>query len=153
MLYSWNLITTNAILMKLTTIMYLHEAFNLAKNGGVTYRTQEGAIKKPLIKRHKMSFWVNFLKFSRPYQKCQLFWCVTMVALSSWSKFFKESDHIWESYGQKMIQKQPEMVVFAAMKTFESSKLGNRKCYTNETYHDYIYSCYFSFDKTLGRHP
>ena len=34
----YNLTTTNAILMKLTTIMYLHETYYLAKNLGVTYR-------------------------------------------------------------------------------------------------------------------
>ena len=33
-----NLATTNAIPMKLTAIMYLHETFRLAKNWGVTYK-------------------------------------------------------------------------------------------------------------------
>ena len=33
-----NMATTNAILMKLTSIMYLHETFHLAQNLGVTYR-------------------------------------------------------------------------------------------------------------------
>ena len=33
-----NMETTNAILMKLTSIMYLHETFHLAQNLGVTYR-------------------------------------------------------------------------------------------------------------------
>ena len=33
-----NLTTTNPILMKLTTIMYLHEIFHLARNWGVTHR-------------------------------------------------------------------------------------------------------------------
>ena len=33
-----NLATSNAILMKLTTIMYLHDTFHLAKNWGVTHR-------------------------------------------------------------------------------------------------------------------
>ena len=33
------LTTTNAILMKLTTIMYLNETFYLTKNWGVTHRT------------------------------------------------------------------------------------------------------------------
>ena len=32
-----NLTTTNAILMKLTTLMYLHDTFHLAQNWGVTY--------------------------------------------------------------------------------------------------------------------
>ena len=31
--------TTNAILMKLTKIMYLHDTFHLAKNWGITDRT------------------------------------------------------------------------------------------------------------------
>ena len=34
----YNLTTTNAILMKLTTIMYLRKKFNLAKDWGVTHR-------------------------------------------------------------------------------------------------------------------
>ena len=33
----YNLTATNATLMKLTTIMYLHKAFNLAKDWGVTH--------------------------------------------------------------------------------------------------------------------
>ena len=33
-----NLTTTNAALMKLTTIMYLHKTFNLAEDWGVTHR-------------------------------------------------------------------------------------------------------------------
>ena len=34
----YNLTATNATLMKLTTIMYLHKTFNLAKDWGVTHR-------------------------------------------------------------------------------------------------------------------
>ena len=34
----YNLTATNAALMKLTTIMYLHNTFNLAKDWGVTHR-------------------------------------------------------------------------------------------------------------------
>ena len=33
-----NLATSNAMLIKLTTIMYLHDTFNLTKNSGVTQR-------------------------------------------------------------------------------------------------------------------
>ena len=35
------LTTTNATLVKRTTIMYLHKAFNLAEDWGVTHRVQE----------------------------------------------------------------------------------------------------------------
>ena len=34
----YNLTTTNATLMKLTLIMYLHKKFNLAKDWGVNHR-------------------------------------------------------------------------------------------------------------------
>ena len=34
----YNLTTTNAALMKLTTIMYRHKTFNLAKDWGATHR-------------------------------------------------------------------------------------------------------------------
>ena len=34
----YNLTTTNATLMNLTEIMYLHKVFNLAKDWGVTHR-------------------------------------------------------------------------------------------------------------------
>ena len=34
----YNLSTTNATLMRLTTIMYLHNTFNLAEDWGVTHR-------------------------------------------------------------------------------------------------------------------
>ena len=34
----FNLTTANAILMKLTTIMYLHKNCHLAKNWGVTHK-------------------------------------------------------------------------------------------------------------------
>ena len=34
----YNLTVTNATLLKLTTIMYLHKTFNLAEDWGVTHR-------------------------------------------------------------------------------------------------------------------
>ena len=53
----YNLTTTNATLMKLTTIMYLHKTFNLAEDWRVTHSTLEGVNQKPL----KMSQKNNFL--------------------------------------------------------------------------------------------
>ena len=47
-LNNFNVTTTNAIMMKLTTIMYLHKIFKLAWNLGVTHRVQGGANKKYL---------------------------------------------------------------------------------------------------------
>ena len=36
--------TTNAMPMKITKIMYLHNAFHLAKNSGVTHMSKESVI-------------------------------------------------------------------------------------------------------------
>ena len=52
----YNLTTTNAILMKLTTIMYLNEIFHSAKNWGVSHRAWESVNRKPLKKSQKISF-------------------------------------------------------------------------------------------------
>ena len=40
----YNLTTTNAIPMKFTRVMYLHETFHLAKNWSVTHRSKEGVV-------------------------------------------------------------------------------------------------------------
>ena len=53
----YNLITTNATIMKLTIILCLHKTFSLAEDWGVTCRAQEGANRQPL----KMSQNMNFL--------------------------------------------------------------------------------------------
>ena len=52
----YNLTTTNAALMKLTTIMYLHKMFNLAEDWGVTHRMQEGINQKRLKMSQKIIF-------------------------------------------------------------------------------------------------
>ena len=52
----YNLTTTNAIPMQLTRIVYLHEAFHLTQNWGVTHREKEGRVQKLLNPNHKMRF-------------------------------------------------------------------------------------------------
>ena len=52
-----NLGTTNTILMKLTTIMDLHDTFYLAKNWGFTHRMSVGAVEK--LPKNDMKF-TNF---------------------------------------------------------------------------------------------
>ena len=51
-----NLTITNAIPMKLTRILYLHENFYLPKNWGVTQMAKEGVVQKLLKTNHKMRF-------------------------------------------------------------------------------------------------
>ena len=59
----YNLTTTNATLMNLTTIMYLHKVFNLAKDWGVTHRVKKVVNQKPLKMSQKILFWLSFRFF------------------------------------------------------------------------------------------
>ena len=52
----YNLTTTNAIKMKLATIVYLHETFHLVKFWGMAHGVWEGVAKIPLKKSHKIVF-------------------------------------------------------------------------------------------------
>ena len=54
----FDMTAANAILMKFTTIMYLHKIFNSAQVWGVTQRVQEGVNEKPLKMSEKISFFV-----------------------------------------------------------------------------------------------
>ena len=65
----YNLRTTNAMKMKLTTIVYLHETFHLTKDLGVAHRAWESVAKKPLRKSQKIGFLAPFFEFSELYQK------------------------------------------------------------------------------------
>ena len=65
----YNLRTTNAMKMKLGTIVYLHEIFHLTKYLGITQGEWQGVAKKPLKKALKIGFLAPFLVFSGLYQK------------------------------------------------------------------------------------
>ena len=62
-LKTYNLTTTNATLMRLIKIMYLHKTFNLAEDWGVTYQGVGGVIEKPVKMSQKTIFWLNFDHF------------------------------------------------------------------------------------------
>ena len=55
-LENFNFATTTAILIKLTTNMYLNKVFHLSKYWRVTHRMYEGVNKKPLKISQKISF-------------------------------------------------------------------------------------------------
>ena len=57
----YNLRTTNAMKMKLTRIVYLHDTFHLTKNLGVAQRGSGGVDGKPLKETPKMGFLDPFL--------------------------------------------------------------------------------------------
>ena len=115
-----NLTTRNAILMKLTTIMYLHETFHLAKklgrnSQGVGGRKQKTSEEEPENQFFGLISW-NFQNYIKNRNACDALYCTRLLFQIS-----KESDSIWGSYDQKTTQKQSAMVVFAATKTFENS--------------------------------
>ena len=100
---------------QLTTIMYLHETFHLAKilgrnSQGVGWRKQKTSEKEPGNQLFGLISW-SFQDYIKNPNECD----VLLFQIS------KESDCIWGSYGQKITQKQPGMVVFAARKTVENS--------------------------------
>ena len=47
--------------MKFTTTVYLRETFHSTKDLGVTHRTWEGVVEKPLKKSPKTGFLASFL--------------------------------------------------------------------------------------------
>ena len=52
----YNLRTTNAMMMKFGTVVYLDETFHLTKYLGVVLRLSEGVAQKPLKKTPKIGF-------------------------------------------------------------------------------------------------
>ena len=101
--------------------------------------------KKPKNRFFGLISW-NFQYYIKNRITCDtLPWTVLLVQIS------KESDRIWGSYGQKTTQKQPKIQLSAATKTFESLQLGSHKCYTNETYHNYVSSWDLSLGQNFGR--
>ena len=75
----YNLAATNAILMKLTTIMYVYSIFHLAKDWGASLADCTRTLTKKLWKWARNSvFWLNFLGFLRMYKKPYYIWCVTL---------------------------------------------------------------------------
>ena len=60
-----------------------------------------------------------------------------LQCIASLVKISNKFDHISVSYVQKTAQKQPNIVLFAGMKTFETSKLQNYKSDINETWTRY----------------
>ena len=72
--------------MKLTTIVYLHDAFHLAKDLGVAYRVWEGVIEKPFQKTPKIDFLASFPRIFKNTSKTVKY-MMLCNALHHWWKF------------------------------------------------------------------
>ena len=79
----YNLRTTNAMKMKLGTIVYLHETFHLTKDLGVVQGGSRSVAEKLLKKYPKMGFLAPFFDFLKLYQKnryiCDTLNCITSL--------------------------------------------------------------------------
>ena len=99
----YNLRTTNAMKMKLDTIVYLHETFHFTKDLGVTLREWQGVAKKPLKKAKKIGFLAPFLGIFRTISKT-LTYVILCIALHHWWKFC--TNRTW--FGVVIYRKPPK---------------------------------------------
>ena len=69
----YNLRTTNAIKMKVGTIVYLHETFQLTKDLSANFRVWEGVAEKPRKKASKVGFWAYFFRNFKTISKTVIY--------------------------------------------------------------------------------
>ena len=110
--------TTNAMKMKLITIVYSHETFHLTKYLGVEQSAWEGLTKKPLKKPPKNRFFRSISWNFQDYIKNDNIY-VTLPCTTSLVKVLHKSDLIWGCNLPKTTQKQPKILLFAGMTNFE----------------------------------
>ena len=113
----YNLRTTNAMKMKLGTIVDLHEIFHLTKDLHVNHKAWQGVAKKPLKKVLKLfrSTCSNFMWYIKTRNICE-----SLLCTGSLVKIFYKWDAIWGCNLRKTIQKQPKIPLFSATTNFES---------------------------------
>ena len=110
-----NLATSTATLMKLPTIMYIHETFNLAETWEVNYRGQEGVSETFLKMSQKISFFGPIFTISLE-QNTNFQISDALLCIASLFKISNHFDYIPGVYVQKATQKQPKMVLSAGKK-------------------------------------
>ena len=110
-----NLATSTATLMKLPTIMYIHETFNLAETWEVNYRGQEGVSETFLKMSQKISFFGPIFTISLE-QNTNFQISDALLCIASLFKISNHFDYIPGVYVQKATQKQAKMVLSAGKK-------------------------------------
>ena len=119
----YNLTTTNGIMMKLTSIMYLNDTFHLVKKLGRNTKGVRGRKRKTSKNDLQNQFSCSILSVSLKLNTNRnifdsLLWMASLVNI------YIEFDHIWGSFGQKTCQKKSKMISSAGWKTLEHWKLG-----------------------------
>ena len=103
LLRTYNLRTTNAIRIKLGTIVYRHKTLYLAKDLGVIHREWQGVAENPLKKAKKSIFWGPFLGIFNNILK-SVTYVILCLALHHWWKFCTN----WTWFGLVIYQKPPK---------------------------------------------
>ena len=99
----YNLRTTNARIMKLARIVYLHESFHLTKDLGVAQEGSGGVAGKPLKKCPKMGFFGSIFRIFKIISKTVTY-LILCIALHRWWKFGTNPTR----FGLVMSQKPPK---------------------------------------------
>ena len=99
--------------------MYHYKTFHLGKKLGVTHRTSEGVVEKPL-KRAKNRFFGFFSSIFQDYIKNSITY-VTLICTVSLVQVLEESNSIWGTYTQKITQEQPKIHFSGPTKAFANS--------------------------------
>ena len=89
----FNFTTAGAMLMKLTTNMYLNKVSHLAKSWGVTHRVSEGIYKKPLKMSQKISFFSSILTINTSIKTVR--YLMHHLACHHWSEFQTKMTISW----------------------------------------------------------
>ena len=115
----YKLTTTNAITMKLITIVYLHKTFHLKIKlerhpKGVRGRARKTSEKKPKIQIFGLISW----NFQDSIKNRNIYHALPCTA--SLVKIFYKSDMTWGCDLQKTTQKQPKILLFAATRNLEN---------------------------------
>ena len=102
----YNFITTNAIKMKLTSIIYLHNTFHLAESCGCNSEGVGGRNRKTSKNKPENQFFgLIFRHFYDLMNTCNINGFLPYS--ESLVKILYKLDLIWGSYGPKTIQNQP----------------------------------------------
>ena len=127
----YNLTTTNATLMNLTKIMYLHKVFNMAKDWGVKNGEPKTSQNQP-----ENCFLAEFQVFFK--NKIKTVTCLMhYVALHHWSKFQINLTKFWWVTSKKPTRSSLKLCFWLVWKHIKFQNLWTANRDVNETYSRY----------------
>ena len=120
----YNLTTTNAIKMKLDTIMYLDENFHLTKDLGFALRASQGVIRKPPKKTPKIGFLGQFHRIFNNISK-PVTYVIFCLALHHLWKFCAKRTWFGVVIHEKPPKNSPKCPILLVPETLKINNLTN----------------------------